>query len=76
MTTIEREWLKKARTEKGITMKEMARRLDISESYYCFIENGERQKKMDVTRINGLSAVLGIPAAEIMRKEIKYAEGK
>lgn len=74
MRKIEREWLKKARTEKGYTMKDMSQRLGISESYYCFIENGARQKKMDVTRINGLSAVLGIPAAEIMRKELEYAE--
>ena len=40
-----REWLKNSRKEKGITMSELASKLDISESYYCLIENGERQKR-------------------------------
>lgn len=55
-------------------MKDMSKLLGISESYYCCIENGERQKKMDVTRIIGLSAALGIPVTEIIRKETEYAE--
>lgn len=35
-----RKWLKKARQEHGLTMKQMADELHISESYYCSIENG------------------------------------
>ena len=38
-----RDWLKNLRIEKKLTMKELASKLGISESYYCAIENGERQ---------------------------------
>ena len=68
-----RGWLKDSRTEKGLTMKELSAELGISESYYCAIENGSRQKKMDITLIAGLSIALGIPVAEIMQHEC--AEG-
>lgn len=64
-----REWLKNLRNEKGLTMKEMGTKLGISESYYCAIENGERQKKMDIVLVSGLSSALGVPVAKIMRYE-------
>ena len=64
-----REWLRNSRTEKGLTMKDMGTKLGISESYYCSIETGTRQKKMDLTLVAGLSVVLGIPVAEIVRYE-------
>lgn len=61
-----REWLRSLRTEKGHTMKEMSEKLHISESYYCAIENGDRQKKMDVTVATGLAVALGVPIARII----------
>lgn len=64
-----REWLKNLRTEKGLTMKTMGTKLGISESYYCAIENGERQKKMDIVLASGISSALGIPLAKIMTLE-------
>ena len=64
-----RMWLKNLRIEKNLSMKELGSRLGISESYYCEIENGNRQKKMDVTLIAGLSAALGVPMAYILEME-------
>ena len=64
-----REWLKNLRTAKGLTMKDMGEKLGISESYYCAIENGERQKKMDIVLISGLSSVLNVSVAKIVRFE-------
>ena len=64
-----RLWLKEARTNKGLTMKDMASKLGISESYYCAIENGERQKNMDLTLVSGLSASLGISVSRIVKLE-------
>ena len=61
-----REWLKTLRVEKGYTMKEMGDKLHISESYYCAIENGDRQKKMDVTVAAGLAEAFGFPIARII----------
>lgn len=61
-----REWLKTLRIERGYTMKEMGELLHISESYYCAIENGDRQKKMDVTVAAGLACAFGVPVARII----------
>lgn len=64
-----RDWLKISRKEKGITMSELANKLDISESYYCLIENGERQKRMDISLLTKLADALNIPIAEIVALE-------
>ena len=69
-----REWLKNLRTEKKMTMKEMGAKLGISESYYCTIENGERQKRMDMMVVSGIAYALDIPVAEIVRLECQYIE--
>lgn len=66
-----RDWLIRARTDKGMTMKQMGEALDISESYYSMIEAGERQKRMDLTLVSKLSSVLGIPIADIASLEAK-----
>lgn len=66
-----RTWLKDKRQELGLTMKEIAEKLDISESYFCAIENGERQKKMDIVLVSGLSAILGISVADIIKHEME-----
>lgn len=66
-----REWLKTARIAKNLTMRGMAEKLDISESYYCFVENGERQKRMDIALASALSVILDIPLATIVEEERK-----
>ncbi len=70
-----REWLKNSRKEKGITMSELASKLDISESYYCLIEKGERQKRMDISLLAKLADTLNIPIAEIVALEEKWKKG-
>lgn len=64
-----REWLKNARIEKKLTMKEAGARLGISESYYCAIENGTRPKKMDIALVAELSLVFGVPISKIIQLE-------
>lgn len=64
-----REWLKTSRTEKRLTQEEIAKRLGISESYYCMIEQGERQKKMDITLITGLADALSVSVDFIIQNE-------
>lgn len=53
-------------------MKEMGKRLGISESYYCAIENGDRQKHMDVMLASGLSSILEVPVSEIIFMDQNY----
>ena len=64
-----REWLKNSRAEKGLTMKELGLKLGVSESYYCSIENGARQKKMDITLASKISVVFDVPLAEVIESE-------
>lgn len=66
-----REWLRNLRIEKGYTMKSLGEKLGVSESYYCSIENGTRQKKMDISIMIALSSALDIPIAEIVQMESK-----
>lgn len=64
-----RVWLKNAREEKGMTMKAAADELNISESYYCSIENGTRQKRMDISLASKISVVFGVPLAAVVEME-------
>ena len=64
-----RQWLKDARTKQRLTMKQVADALGISESYYCYIENGERQHKMDIVTAKHLANVLGMELADIIAEE-------
>lgn len=50
-----RIWLRDLRKEKGLTMKTVANVIGISEGYYCSIENGDKQKRMDTSVILGLA---------------------
>ena len=64
-----RGWLREHREKEGITQAEMAKKLDISEGYYSYIESGDRQKRMDITLVSKLSAILGIPIQQIVKFE-------
>ena len=54
-------------------MAEMAKKLDLTESYYSRIEGGERQKKMDLLLVRKLASALDIPIEDIIRKEANNA---
>ena len=70
-----REWLKNAREKCGLTMKAASEKLGISESYYCSIENGVRQKKMDITLASKISVVFDVPLAEVVANEKSLEAG-
>lgn len=69
-----RKWLYDLRVAKGLTMKELGDKLDISESYYFAIEKGERQKKMDIVLAAGLSVALGVPVADIVQMDAAWRD--
>lgn len=69
-----REWLKNARTERGLTMRNIADELCISESYYCSIENGYRQRDMDISLVERIGKVLKIPVKQILKCESDMRE--
>lgn len=64
-----RDWLSEVRSNLGLTLAQMGERLGISESYYLMIEQGKRQRKMDVALITKLSDVSGLSLDEIVKRE-------
>lgn len=66
-----RLWLRSLRKEKGFTMAALSKVLNISESYYCSIEGGTRQVKMDMCLAAGISNALGISLKRIAEEEAK-----
>ncbi len=64
-----RVYLKKLRENRGLTIADVAKKLDISESYYSLIENGKRQEKMDLALAAKLSVIFEIPLSEIHAEE-------
>lgn len=66
-----REWLQTARREKGMTKRQVANAIGITESYYGFIEKGVRQKKMDITLVAKIADVLGLNVTDIISFESK-----
>ena len=71
-----RGWLKDARTKMGLTMAQIAEKLCISESYYCAIEGGYRQRRMDISLVIKLSEILGMSVGEIWAFEEKTRKDK
>ena len=55
-----RQYLRELREELGCTQLEISKKLNISESYYSLIENGERQKKLDMTMAKKLADIFGV----------------
>lgn len=66
-----REWLKEERIKRGLKQKEMADKLDLSAEYYNYIENGQRQKNLDITLAAKISVIFCIPIQQIVEFEAK-----
>lgn len=64
-----RGWMLTARKAKGLTMKQAASELEITEGYYSLIESGERQKSLDMTMASKLSKLFGMTIQEIVDAE-------
>lgn len=64
-----RTYLIDRRAEKNLTQQDVANQLGISRQYYSAIENGERQKKMEITLVAKLSTILELPISTIIENE-------
>ena len=71
-----REYLKKLRTDRGLTMQEAAAAFGISKQYYEMIESGERQKKMDITLLMNIANLFGVSLESIVAEEQKLLDAK
>lgn len=70
-----RTWLCELRKSLGLTLAQMGERLGISEGYYLLIEQGKRQRKMDIVLVAKLSEVSSIPVADIVQRDEEWRKG-
>ncbi len=68
---MQRGYLVNLREKQNESQQDVADALGISRQYYCMIENGDRQKRMDVTLIAGLANHFGVSVAEFVSLEQK-----
>lgn len=69
-----RKYLKTLRTTKNLTQAEVAKELDISESYFCLIEKGERKESLSVSVLCKLAEVFNVPVSDLIEAERKFSE--
>lgn len=69
-----RDYLKTLRTDKKLTQAEIAKGLDISESYFCLIENGERKQEMSLSMLCKLAEIFGVPLSDLISAERQFSE--
>lgn len=66
-----RDWMRKRREELNLTAGQVAKELEITQPYYSMIENGIKQKKMDLIVAEKLSGILKMPIEDIVRAEMQ-----
>ena len=66
-----REYLKKLRLKKKMTKQAVADFLGISQNYYTYIENGERQKSLDLAYASKLAELFNVSVDWIAKQEQK-----
>lgn len=64
-----RDWMKEKRIERGLTQKQVAEKLGITESYYSFIEAGTRQKRLDIAFAMQLASLFDLQLDKIVELE-------
>lgn len=69
-----RAYLKQLRTEKGMTLQEVALTFGISRQYYHMIETGECQKRMDLTLVQKIADLFGVTLEWVAEQEQKLIE--
>ena len=68
-----RVYLIDLRNKKGLTQLDISKSMGISESYYNLIEQGQRQKNMNIASLYGLSKALKVSVNTLVDKEINFA---
>ena len=66
-----REWLKKLRTSKSMSQQYVSESINVTQQYYSCIENGERQKDLDLSLVIKLSKVFDVSVDYIISEEEK-----
>ena len=66
-----REWLKNIREKKKLSQQNVANNVGITRQYYNQIENGERQKDLDLSMATKLAKIFDVSIDWIIAEEEK-----
>lgn len=69
-----RAWLKELRESNNLTQAQMAKRLGITQNYYCEIETGKKQADLFFSTAIKLAGIFNITLDDISRYEQRGAE--
>ena len=67
-----REYLTELRKHKGMTQQDVATAVGVSRQYYNLIENGERQRRMDILLAAKIATTFEVSIMEIVDFERQY----
>lgn len=70
-----RYWLKEMRENKGLSQQEAAAKADITQGYYCNIENGAKGKQLPVHTAKAIAKVLGFEWTRFFEEEMQQTWG-
>ena len=69
-----RGYLKEKRKSQGLTQQNVAERLNISTQYYSLIEKGERQESLNLSMLDKLAEIFGVPLSDLITAERQFSE--
>lgn len=69
-----RYYLRALREKRGYSQADVAKKLNVSQQMYSFVENGERQQNISLDLLQKLSKALEIPLEELIQKENQYKQ--
>lgn len=69
-----RDYLRKLRTDAGLTMQEVADAFGITKQYYNLIETGVSQKRMDITLVRRIADLFGLTLEQVAEEEQKLLD--
>ena len=69
-----REYLRKLRTDAGLTMQDVADAFGITKQYYNLIETGVSQKRMDITLVRRIADLFGLTLEQVAEEEQKLLD--
>lgn len=67
-----RKWLKELRDKHNMSQQHVAEYLSVTRQYYNLIENGERQKDLDLSFVVRLAGLFDVSVDWIAEQEKKY----
>lgn len=67
-----RKWLKELREREKLSQTTVAKQLGITQHYYSMIENGERQKDLDLSIVMKFAELFGVTVEWIAEQEKKH----